>query len=67
MDREVIIELEALNEAVRYLSNRPYKEVVGLIDSLKASIREIPNDSKKAPKPPKASNRSKPSGTGNSQ
>ena len=64
MDREVIITLDSLNNAVRYLSERPYKDVVAIINDLKASIREIPDDSEKTPKPSK---RSKPGGTGNSQ
>jgi non-homologous end joining protein Ku len=44
MDRQVLVSLEALNETVRYLAEKPYKEVVDLIDALKNSIREAPSD-----------------------
>jgi len=44
MKREVLVDLEALNDITKYMVNRPYKEVVGLLDNLKSSIREIPDE-----------------------
>ena len=41
MDREVVVSLVALTDTFRYLGDRPYKEVVNLIDQLKHSIREL--------------------------
>ena len=41
MKREVIVRLNALNEAVGYLSKCPYREVVDIIQNLKESVREI--------------------------
>jgi len=44
MKREVIVDLDALNDITKYMVNKPYKEVVGLLDNLKASVREIPDE-----------------------
>lgn len=41
MDREVIVNLTALTDVIKYLGSRPYKEVVDLIDALKRTIREV--------------------------
>lgn len=51
MNREVIVSLDALNRVVKYLVDRPYKEVADLISNLKTTIREIPeNEPKKEEK-----------------
>ena len=47
MNREIIVGLGPLNDIVAYLANRPYKEVVDLIDSLKNSIKEVPDNEEK--------------------
>jgi hypothetical protein len=44
MSRKVIVDLNILNSIFSYLSERPYKDVVNLIDMLKNSIEEIPKN-----------------------
>lgn len=62
MNREVIVDLEALNNIMKYLAHRPYKEVADLIAHLQNGIREISDGSEKE-NPQKE--RSKPKGFGN--
>jgi hypothetical protein len=64
MKREVLVDLESLNKVVKYLADRPYKEVVDLVEELRVSIREIPSDEEKTQP---ETERSKPKGFTNSK
>jgi len=44
MNRSIIIDLNALNSVVAYLSERPYSEVAGLIQMIKSNIEELPEE-----------------------
>lgn len=50
MKKQVIVDLEALNEITLYMANRPYKEVVRLLNNLKDSVREISNEKEETEK-----------------
>ena len=45
--REVVVHLEVLNKILGYLAERPYKEVVDLVEQLKTSVKELPKNEQK--------------------
>jgi len=64
MDREVIVSLIALTNTMKYLGERPYKEVVDLIDGLRQTIREVPKNEQTDQEDPEQSPATNPERTG---